>query len=93
MSKFVVTDLRGKLLVLVGDQVDAEGELVDTGTLTSEIEDLDLGVGDTTVEPGLGVGLVCDRISVLILFHNSSISSAVEFLSESRDIVENVLLQ
>jgi hypothetical protein len=50
--------LRGKLLVLVRHQVDAEREVVDTGTLASKIEDLDLRVGDTTVEPRLGVRLV-----------------------------------
>jgi len=37
--------------------VDAEREVIDVGLLASEIEDADLGVGDTTVEPGLGVGL------------------------------------
>jgi hypothetical protein len=47
--------LRGQLLVLVGDQVDAEGEVVDAGLLATEIEDADLGVGYTTVEPALGV--------------------------------------
>ena len=52
--------LGAQLLVLVGDQVDAEGEVVDVGTLTTKIEDTDLGVGYTTVEPGLGVGLNVD---------------------------------
>lgn len=33
---------RGELLVLVGDQVAAEGELVDGGTLTAKIENTDL---------------------------------------------------
>jgi hypothetical protein len=47
--------LRGQLLVLVGDQVDAEREVVDVGALAAEIEDADLGVGYTTVEPALGV--------------------------------------
>jgi len=50
--------LRGKLLVLVGDQVDAQGELVDTSPLAAQVKDLDLGVGDTTVEPRLRVRLV-----------------------------------
>ena len=49
--------LRAQLLILVGDQVDAEGEFVDVGTLAAEIEDADLGVGHTTVEAGLGVRL------------------------------------
>ena len=47
--------LRGDLLILVGDEVNAEGELVDVGLLATEIEDANLGVGDTTVEPALGV--------------------------------------
>ena len=32
------------LLLLVAQQVDAEGELVNTGLLTTEIVDTDLGV-------------------------------------------------
>jgi hypothetical protein len=44
-----------ELLVLVRDQVDAERELIDVGTLAAEIEDADLGVGHTTVEARLGV--------------------------------------
>jgi hypothetical protein len=47
--------LGGQLLVLVGDKVDAEREVVDVGALTTEIENADLGVGYTTVEPALGV--------------------------------------
>jgi hypothetical protein len=50
--------LGGQLLVLVGDQVDAEREIVDVGALAAEIEDADLGVRYTAVEPALGVGLV-----------------------------------
>lgn len=46
--------LRAQLLILVGDKVNAQGEVVDIGTLAAQIEDLDLGVGYTTVEPGLG---------------------------------------
>ena len=49
--------LGAQLLILVGDEVDAEREVVDVGTLASQIEDTDLGVGDTTVVPGLGVRL------------------------------------
>ena len=49
--------LGAQLLVLVGHQVDAEREVIDGSALAAEIEDADLGVGDTTVEPGLGVGL------------------------------------
>jgi hypothetical protein len=33
-----------QLLVLVGDEVDAERELIDTGTLAAKIEDSDLGL-------------------------------------------------
>lgn len=66
--------LATQLLVLIGDKVAAEGELVDRGTLAAKIEDTDLvivseksivhekkadlGVGDTTVVPALGVRLV-----------------------------------
>lgn len=49
--------LRAQLFVLVGDHVDAEREVVDIGTLATEIEDANLGVGDTTVETRLGVRL------------------------------------
>lgn len=49
--------LRRQLLVLVGDHVHAGREVVDIGLLTSKIEDTDLWVRDTTVEPGLGVRL------------------------------------
>lgn len=47
-----------ELLVLVRDEVHAERELIDAGTLTAQIEDADLGVGNTAVETGLWVGLV-----------------------------------
>ena len=50
--------LRRELLILVGDEVDACWEVVDGGTLAAEIVDTDLCVGDTTVEPRLGVRLV-----------------------------------
>jgi hypothetical protein len=49
--------LRAQLLILVGDEVDAEREVVDVGTLATEIEDANLGVGHTTVEARLGVRL------------------------------------
>lgn len=49
--------LGAQLLILVGDEVDAEGELVDVGTLTAQVEDADLGVGHTTVETRLRVRL------------------------------------
>lgn len=47
-----------QLLVLVGHQVHAHGEIVDICTLAAEIEDSDLRVWDTTVEARLGVRLV-----------------------------------
>lgn len=47
--------LGGQLLVLVGDQVDAEREVVYIGLLATEVEDADLGIRYTAVEPALGV--------------------------------------
>jgi hypothetical protein len=49
--------LGGKLLIFVGDHVHTEREVINVGLLTSQIEDTNLGVGNTTVEPGLRVGL------------------------------------
>jgi hypothetical protein len=46
--------LRRELLVLVGDEVAAEGEVIDGSLLSSEVVDSDLGVRDTTVVSGLG---------------------------------------
>lgn len=46
-----------QLLILVGDEVDAEREVIDGSALSAEIEDANLGVGDTTVEPRLRVRL------------------------------------
>ena len=48
-----------QLLVLVGDEVDAEREVVYAGLLATEVEDPDLGIGYTTVEPALGVLRQC----------------------------------
>jgi len=53
--------LGGQLLVLVGDEVDTHGEVIHVSLLTTKIEDTNLRVGNTTVEPGLGVRLVEDR--------------------------------
>jgi len=50
--------LGAQLLILVGDQVDAEREVIDGRLLASKIKDTNLGVGHTTVEAGLGVRLV-----------------------------------
>jgi len=47
-----------ELLVLVRDEVHAERELIDAGTLAAQIEDADLGVGNTAIETGLWVRLV-----------------------------------
>jgi hypothetical protein len=55
--------LRGDLLILVGDEVNAERELVDVGLLATEIEDANLGVGDTTVEARLRVRLLSITVS------------------------------
>lgn len=49
--------LGAQLLILVGDEVNAEREVVDGSTLATKIEDANLGVGDTTVEARLGVRL------------------------------------
>ena len=48
---------RRKLLVFIGDHVDAEREFVNVGTLAPQIENSDFGVRDTTVEAGLGIWL------------------------------------
>lgn len=45
----------GKLFVLVGNKVATEGEVVNRSLLSTKIVDPDLGVGDTTVVPRLGV--------------------------------------
>ena len=43
--------LRGQLLVLVGDEVDACWEIVNGRTLATKVVDADLCVGNTAVEP------------------------------------------
>merc|ERR1719297_390605 len=75
--------LRGQLLELVGRQVDGEGELVHTGLLTSEIIDPDLGVGDTTVESALGIGLI---LAVAIALGRSPTHLYFSCRSESSNI-------
>jgi len=47
-----------QLFVLVGDHVDAQRELIDVRALSSEIEDTNLRVRNTTVESGLRVWLI-----------------------------------
>lgn len=49
--------LGAQLFILVGDEVNAEGEVIDVRLLSAEIEDSNLGVRDTTVESGLGIRL------------------------------------
>jgi len=49
--------LRGDLLLLERDEVDAGGELIDVGLLLAEIVDTDLGVRDTTAVARFDVGL------------------------------------
>jgi hypothetical protein len=49
--------LGAQLFVLIGNQVDAERELVNIGLLATKIEDANLWVWDTTVEAGLWVRL------------------------------------
>jgi len=50
--------LRGDLLLLVADQMDARWELVESGLLFTDIVNSELGVGHTTVESGFRVWLV-----------------------------------
>jgi len=50
--------LAGELLYFEGDEMGAEWELINAGLLTSEVEDSDLGIRDTTAVAGLGVWLV-----------------------------------
>ena len=38
--------------------MNAEGELIDAGLLAAQIEDANLGIGDTSTESTLGVRLV-----------------------------------
>ncbi len=49
--------LRAQLLQLVRDKMHAERELIHTGTLPPKVEDADLGIGHTTIEPRLGIWL------------------------------------
>jgi hypothetical protein len=46
------------LLVLVGEEVDAEGVLLNTSALAAEVKNADLAIGDSAAEARLGVGLV-----------------------------------
>lgn len=50
--------LRGQLLILVGYEMNAQGKVLNVSLLPAQIINSDLGVGDTTTEPTLRVGLV-----------------------------------
>jgi hypothetical protein len=52
--------LRAQLFVFIGDHMNAEREVIDIRLLSAEIEDTNLRVGNTTVEPGLGIRLFRD---------------------------------
>jgi hypothetical protein len=67
-----------QLLVLVGDQVDAEREVVYVGLLATQVENADLGIGYTTVEPALGV--LQPSQSLVLALTESSVSRTGLFL-------------
>jgi hypothetical protein len=53
--------LRGDVLVFAGDQMDSEGELINSSLLLTAVIDTKLRVGDSAAEAGLGVRLVLDE--------------------------------
>jgi len=61
--------LRAQLFVFIGNHVNTKRELVDIGTLSSKIEDSNLGIWYTTVESRLWVWLV---LAVAIAARRSS---------------------
>lgn len=67
-----------KLFVLVGDEVNAQRKVISAGLLTSQIVDTDLRIGNTTVEPGLGVGLFIRMSSVCFFFLFPSLKTLEE---------------
>ena len=67
--------LRAQLFVLIGDHVNAEREAIDVRLLSAEIEDTDLGVGYTTVEPGLGIRLN-ETLSVTIQYRRCRVCAS-----------------
>lgn len=71
--------LRGQLLVLVGDKVNAEREVVYIGTLATKVEDADLGIRYTAVEPALGI-LSPGQSVVLLLVQRIRMSRTGLFL-------------
>jgi len=46
------------LLILVGDKVSTKRKIVDACTLATQVKDANLGIGHTTIIPGLGVWLI-----------------------------------
>jgi len=74
--------LRAQLFILVGDEVDAEREVVDGRTLSAEIEDSDLRVRHTTVEARLGVRLY-GKLSANLFFEWGHLSKVFESISSS----------
>ena len=64
LSYLVTTDtgslksFGGQLLVFIRHKMDTEGELIYTSLFTAQIENPDLGIGDTTAEPRFWVRLV-----------------------------------
>jgi hypothetical protein len=67
--------------------VHACWEVVDVGLLTSEIKDTDLGVGDTTVEPRLGVRLEVEIM--LVTFPMFFLSSKKFKYPNSHDVEDS----
>lgn len=57
--------------------MDAQREVVHAGLLTTQVEDTDLGVGNTTVEPGLRVRLceIAYHVSICCSFLHRKIPS------------------
>lgn len=68
--------------------MNAEGELVDVGLLATEIEDANLGVGDTTVEARLRVRLLSIAVSGMF-----SLVVVVHFPSPHTPIPSSFALQ
>jgi hypothetical protein len=58
--------LRRDVLVLARHQVDSVGELINTGLLTSAVEDAKLSIGDSAAETRLGVRLVLDETVAVV---------------------------
>jgi hypothetical protein len=48
---------RAQLLILVRDHVNAQGEVINSRALSAKVENADLGIGHTTVEPRLRIRL------------------------------------